>query len=926
MLNKTKRLFVLSALVIFVLFLVACREETKALTFAGGEGVTGSAPDSVSLKEGYQLYIPENTFTKEGHVFVGWTDGTNDYQPGEIYVVGATDVTFTAKWVMTPTSITVECNTATVGENGAVLGDEDFQLEAYAFPEGASNEFIWTSSSKNIATVDNGAIKTVSPGKTTITVTSKYDSNVKATFEVVVWPAESKNEVLLAANNAIKASIPTYIDQSFEFDLLYPDLITYEISSLGTGKVYEDAIYEYELKNGDFDTSDTIQWIITYDGTSFSTSYEILIVGNAENNDYIELEYVQEQLDELFEEYKEDKVTNDLELPLSFEGHDTISLNWATSNGTVLNIASVENDPESTDTITHCIGDYARPNDDTEVTLTATVVITHQKPVDTDGDGSADSYEDVITNGSTMRFKVVVNGYSKEEKLAAIKEEVVPTSVSTGTIEMTNVNLPVIDSKFQSTITWTSSDPTKLSNDGKFLSDAEAEVTLTMRIVYTSPITANCFDETIEYPVSLALSDNAAVVAAFRYQSSDDYKALQEAVSYFPYGKEGREGNVLTLPTSFTHNDTTATLTWSCSEEGLFDETWELQKQYLRYHEVTLTGTVTVGSDVATIEVKSNVGISQLLRTSHIAGCFSRLSQQGDSKNLLVCMDAMPVMSAFDAAVGNMCGSKYYGGYYCPINLITEADGSQHIYVGSNDVYDAKSVYVSNSGSLGVGQTGGFAGLTYYYDITSEDGEVTRFQYYFSEAFTWVVTNENVDANGDLKVADGQEKFLSMAGRQHQQYGYITIINNSDRDVKIPIFYYSIPNTAYPKDINGSSARDASISFDGDEYGFVADKDGKVVYASVGSTSGLDAATAPMFVTIPAGGFMWNAGGGQSDNYSTLALTYFMEVMCTLDMQVTIEKWDVHPFNSIIEFFKNDVTLPLPNKDGDPVVRNFWGY
>lgn len=68
------------------------------LTFAGGEGATGTAPSSIAAAAGTMITLPSNTFTKEGYLFKGWSDGANVYGEKASYTVGSKDITFTAVW------------------------------------------------------------------------------------------------------------------------------------------------------------------------------------------------------------------------------------------------------------------------------------------------------------------------------------------------------------------------------------------------------------------------------------------------------------------------------------------------------------------------------------------------------------------------------------------------------------------------------------------------------------------------------------------------------------------------------------------------------------------------------------------------------------------------------------------------------------
>lgn len=73
--------------------------ESFAVTYAGGEGATGTAPVQEDTEEGMSFVLPENTFVKQGYKFAGWLYGTDTlYKPGENFKMPNAAVTFTAYW------------------------------------------------------------------------------------------------------------------------------------------------------------------------------------------------------------------------------------------------------------------------------------------------------------------------------------------------------------------------------------------------------------------------------------------------------------------------------------------------------------------------------------------------------------------------------------------------------------------------------------------------------------------------------------------------------------------------------------------------------------------------------------------------------------------------------------------------------------
>ncbi len=121
-------------------------EQIYHVTFEGGEGTVGEAPESMTAKEGEQITLPDNTYTREGFTFTGWADGDEIYQPGDSYTVPSYDVIFTAQWQeVIPEIYTIsfeggegalgDAPVSITGEEGApiTLPDNTFVKAGFAF-------------------------------------------------------------------------------------------------------------------------------------------------------------------------------------------------------------------------------------------------------------------------------------------------------------------------------------------------------------------------------------------------------------------------------------------------------------------------------------------------------------------------------------------------------------------------------------------------------------------------------------------------------------------------------------------------------------------------------------------------------------------------------------------------------------------------
>ena len=60
-------------------------------------GATGALPANEEYKTTKRITLPSCNLTKDGFTFAGWSDGTNKYMPGDLYLV-STSITFVATW------------------------------------------------------------------------------------------------------------------------------------------------------------------------------------------------------------------------------------------------------------------------------------------------------------------------------------------------------------------------------------------------------------------------------------------------------------------------------------------------------------------------------------------------------------------------------------------------------------------------------------------------------------------------------------------------------------------------------------------------------------------------------------------------------------------------------------------------------------
>lgn len=680
-------------------------------------------------------------------------------------------------------------------ENGVLINGEDVLLNVEVTPANGIKTVEWKSSDTSIATVsDKGEVKGLKPGKVKITAVSTVDATIKDEIELTVYESKDQLVVLANAKKDIDAKWKLYITEDTQLPSPNNPFVKVEYYDVYGDKLTNN-VYRYNYVK---DEIETLTVKLTYMDSKIDFFKEIRIVQDAVNNEFTAAENARAQLAELLKVYDSNKVMEDIVLPNEYtigEGDDarTVVVSYTSSETNVLKI--VDNNDKAI---------YSRPNDDTPVTLEAYFVC-----------GNV---------GITLTKKVVANGYSKEEKLNYIKESVINL---TNELRGKNVILPTADSKFHTTITWATTDATVLTATGKMnpLLDVQKDVKLTATIKYAGTLDATfAFEETVEYDIKVYPCENDAESAALMFSNSiDDSETFP---FYFPWGLDKREGgNVISLPNKVgvePYQD--VAVTWSCNEEGLFSATWELQKQYLRYHEATLTYTVKIDDNEATGEVVINVGIAKVQNTIYIGGRIS--AREGAQAQPY---DELHTFSPDDEPVGIVNNTKHPDPQYK-----------------------------------------GWSGYTFYVDITDEDGKVTRYQYFSDINYA----SEIIEGpNGVTFAEDGSMTgtIKTMKGALNGNYQYLVWYNKTDHDVKLPLAYLNYKGSTVTHDINGQpNARETCMGFTAWGYGFAADANGIVTFGTgdvMIETKLIELAekdaegnyTLQEYVTIPAHGFGWSS-------------------------------------------------------------------
>jgi hypothetical protein len=707
---------------------------------------------------------------------------------GAIFLVACKDEIIPTPELPKPTKIEISLD-AYIGTKGVLIGGDKMELSINPEPVNAVQTVIWSSADTSIATVSqNGEVTGLKGGKVKIKAVSTEDPAIKDEVEIMVYQKLENVNVLLKAMEDLKTLIPTYIAEDVVLPQVENTLVKAEYYYIDGTKIEENLYKHVYVK----DALDTINVKVTYLGESLEFPSTLYVVQDVRNNEFLAVDAAKAYIDEFLKTYKNDRIRDNLNLPTEFkftknEKTRSVVISWTSSLTTVL-----KHD-----------GSFIRPNDDTSIVLEAYFVCGEISGV--------------------TRTPLLANGYTQAEKMEYLKTNVFPQQTE---IEGANLPLPVRDAKFGTTITWISNNIPVLSNTGKmdpYLKTA-TEVQLTATVSYPGTVSdAFMFTEDVILKINVKPAANEAQSIVLDFGTK--LEANTDFPYYFPYGLKSRVDNILPLPTKVGGEGANkdVAVTWTSSETGLFNDTWELQKQYLRYHEVTLTYSITSGDNVATGEVIINVGIATTANTMYMGGRFATRAASNAQR-----YDELHTFSKDD-----------------PVNG-TPQEATLLKYPG-------------------------WTGFTFYTDVLNENGSVTRYQYFANDPFTTIITEGeggvSFDSEGKMT---GKMKTVAGGDGTTLNYQFALWINRTTRDVKIPITFLNYKGSTVKQDINGTTMiRQLSMSYDGWRIGFAADGSGKVTYGfgQVNLETGLIAAAAkaedgsyvlPEYVTIPAGGIGWS--------------------------------------------------------------------
>ncbi len=817
MLNKMKKLFLLVAVALLALVVVGCgnggledwADSLKVPTEVSGDfGLTSKVGDATVEWKSDNTSIISILNNKTALVTLPGEDVTVTLTAKLSYGEQTTERTFTVKVLastIVPTSIKI--NTDGVPSDGSRLvlpikGTGFLMIETD--PIGANAAVTWELSNENITIATDGTITGVLPGPCKITAKSIKDPSVTDSVTITVVKSDESRQILIDEMNKIKGKLPEFVIKDFYLPI--PEQGVEVEYTLEDGSVLEQNRYIYDYNEAVGDVKVPVTCKLSLDGDELVETLTLLVVDDPDVNDFTALTFIDNYFKDQFADYLSgnDKLKGDVTFKTEFTAEEAgkeAKVTWGTS-------AVVGTNPLTSE------GKYTKPLDDTQIVLSATT--------------------EVGNNKQTFRYTFMVAGFTKEEIVQYVTENVLPQKAASGNYELegANINLPTKDTtrKFgKLAIEWSSSDENTLSSKGQIDVNLSGNknVTLTAKIKYAGTVSEEyAFEQDVplDFTVKPCANDAQRLSLTIVNKFAEEGELLSK-IAWFPYGAIGREGgNKLPLPMTVgdvlgsSNADAAVALTWTF-EQDMFDAEGNLLKQFLRYRDTTLTFALTKGSDTATNEITINVGIAQLETTFYLGGFFSTDQTDGASG------DALSQLSKFDDSTPtNTERGKTWGG------------------------------------KPGAGSP--WSGVTVYVDVTDDAGNVTRHQLFIGEQ-----TIANIEATDihDVTVKDKQYTDVAYASTHIQgqlvsgdggNWG-IFFHNTLDKPVKVPM----APLAGSPMEgtmiadaaLAIDSGRENAFTFDGWRAAWVCDADGKVVLGNGDQV--IQYVLNDYYIEIPAGGY-----------------------------------------------------------------------
>ncbi len=148
------------------------------------DGGSAAAPTQSDVAEGAKFTVASYSGTKAGFTFGGWNDGTTDYDAGNEYTMGTTDVAFTAVWTPNPThtvTYNVDGGSAAAPTQADVAEGAKFTVASYS---GTKDGFTFGGWNDGSATYATGSEYTMATSDVTLTAVWNLIVTYTVTYNV----------------------------------------------------------------------------------------------------------------------------------------------------------------------------------------------------------------------------------------------------------------------------------------------------------------------------------------------------------------------------------------------------------------------------------------------------------------------------------------------------------------------------------------------------------------------------------------------------------------------------------------------------------------------------------------------------------------------------------------------------------------------
>lgn len=285
---KAWSLVVLSFLLLVV---TGCGKKTETYNVSFDSN-GGSSVAAQTVEEGKSATKPTDP-TRDGYTFEGWFINLDDTDSYDFSKKVTSNVSLKAKWSQASSGEVVKATAVKIDGASSVslnASNKTASLKATVTPENATSKVTWSSSNKNVATVDeNGNVTAVANG--TATITAKIDgktASVKVTVSGLAKTASTTNNNSGKSNSSSgsksNSGSSSNNNNSGSNNNQSGNTTTPEDPTPDTPEEPKEESYTYEDKGTPAGMADVQSGIIVYDASGKDVSSTVDYIANSNGN------------------------------------------------------------------------------------------------------------------------------------------------------------------------------------------------------------------------------------------------------------------------------------------------------------------------------------------------------------------------------------------------------------------------------------------------------------------------------------------------------------------------------------------------------------------------------------------------------------------------------------------------------------------